>query len=475
MAPRTMRSRSLLLLVPSLLLALVGTAGPARAHVVGCGAVLTQDTTLGADLLDCQGDGLVIGADNITVDLGGHVVDGIFPNGGVTGQVGIANRAGHDGVTVRDGTVREFGRGVELDRADRNQVLDLQVASLDEYGILLQGGSGNRFAGNSVTSPGDVGIAVYGATGGPSRDNVVTGNRVEAPDIVGVAVEHRVVTGTTIEGNELLESQGAGHGGGVVVGQEPGTITGTRVRGNRLRDNSGGVLVGSSATDTVVERNDLLDNYAASIYTDGDRTLVRTNTVTSSWTGRYAEWGVQVDTDASGTRVEANTLSRLAYLGVDDSGRDTLITLNLIDGQIDPTTWTGIFGGIAVRPEARRTRVLGNLVRRLIGGGEVLGAGINVAGDDVTVAGNEVAETHSPGADGIRVTPEAARVLVAGNRASRNPDDGIDVDSPATTVTANVANDNGDYGIEAPGVTDGGGNRASGNGNPAQCLGVVCA
>ena len=63
-----------------------------------------------------------------------------------------------------------------------------------------------------MTSPGDVGIAVYGATGGPSRDNVVTGNRVEAPDIVGVAVEHRVVTGTTIEGNEPLAGPpGANH------------------------------------------------------------------------------------------------------------------------------------------------------------------------------------------------------------------------------------------------------------------------
>jgi hypothetical protein len=43
-------------------------------------------------------------------------------------------------------------------------------------------------------------------------------------------------------------------------------------------------------------------------------------------------------------------------------------------------------------------------------------------------------------------------------------------------VTANVANDNADLGIEAvPGVKDGGGNQASGNGNPAQCVGVVCS
>jgi len=42
------------------------------------------------------------------------------------------------------------------------------------------------------------------------------------------------------------------------------------------------------------------------------------------------------------------------------------------------------------------------------------------------------------------------------------------------TLTANVANHNADYGIEAPGVTDGGRNMARANGNPAQCLGVAC-
>ena len=44
-----------------------------------------------------------------------------------------------------------------------------------------------------------------------------------------------------------------------------------------------------------------------------------------------------------------------------------------------------------------------------------------------------------------------------------------------TTLRANTANNNGDLGIEAvPGVRDAGGNRASGNGNPLQCLNVFC-
>jgi hypothetical protein len=42
-------------------------------------------------------------------------------------------------------------------------------------------------------------------------------------------------------------------------------------------------------------------------------------------------------------------------------------------------------------------------------------------------------------------------------------------------LTKNTANDNGDLGIEAvSGVIYGGENTASGNGNPLQCLNVVC-
>ena len=38
-----------------------------------------------------------------------------------------------------------------------------------------------------------------------------------------------------------------------------------------------------------------------------------------------------------------------------------------------------------------------------------------------------------------------------------------------------IANHNHDLGIEAvPGVIDGGGNHAAGNGNPAQCINIDC-
>ncbi len=53
----------------------VSSSAPALAHGtadVRCGSVLTTDTTLRHDLLGCVGDGLVIGADGIKIDLNGR-------------------------------------------------------------------------------------------------------------------------------------------------------------------------------------------------------------------------------------------------------------------------------------------------------------------------------------------------------------------------------------------------------------------
>jgi hypothetical protein len=52
-------------------------AGAATAAPAHCGDVITQDTTLDSDLVDCFPVGLAIGADGITVDLDGHTIDGI--------------------------------------------------------------------------------------------------------------------------------------------------------------------------------------------------------------------------------------------------------------------------------------------------------------------------------------------------------------------------------------------------------------
>ena len=70
-------------------LTFVALAAPAAAQASGrdvaCGATLTSDTKLRADLTNCPGDGLVIGKDGITLDLGRRTIDGT----GAEGSTGI--------------------------------------------------------------------------------------------------------------------------------------------------------------------------------------------------------------------------------------------------------------------------------------------------------------------------------------------------------------------------------------------------
>jgi parallel beta-helix repeat protein len=99
--------------------------------------------------------------------------------------------------------------------------------------------------------------------------------------------------------------------------------------------------------------------------------------------------------------------------------------------------------------------------------------GIYFADSNHNVVRNNVADNND--IDGIFVAAGSRNTQIVGNRAVFNGDDGIDVNSSATTITRNTANKNGDLGIEAvPGVTDGGGNRASNNGDPRQCVNVDC-
>src|SRR5215211_2870896 len=125
--------------------------GRARASHVDCGETITADMTLDSDLINCPAHGIVIGADDITLDLNGHTVDG---DGGEDdfGDFGIDNMDGHDGVTIEGGSIRQFGEGVEMDGARDNIVRDLATSHQLHAGIFVLGSSDVRIEKNSVFS-----------------------------------------------------------------------------------------------------------------------------------------------------------------------------------------------------------------------------------------------------------------------------------------------------------------------------------
>ena len=150
-----------------------------------------------------------------------------------------------------------------------------------------------------------------------------------------------------------------------------------------------------------------------------------------------------------------------------DNGRDA-IRLGLSAGnRITQNTVTGNVYGIAVADFSSDNKVDRNVAT----GNQYFGVATwNSTG--TTIEKNQVTGSA---VHGIQVNPDASGVVLLQNYLQGNGDDGIHVESTATTITKNTAVYNTDLGISAPsGVTDGGGNKASGNGNPAQCTGVVC-
>ena len=92
-------------------LGIIGTAGPASAAHVSCGQTILVSTVLDSNIGPCGSTGLIVAANNITLDLNGFTV-----SGGPAGEGGPGILLyGTTGVTVKNGTVTQFDAGVSIE------------------------------------------------------------------------------------------------------------------------------------------------------------------------------------------------------------------------------------------------------------------------------------------------------------------------------------------------------------------------
>jgi parallel beta-helix repeat protein len=365
------------------------SADQALASDVKCGDTITRDTELERDLTNCPGNGIVIGADNIELDLNGHTIDG----DGVLGcpdeyacDFGVDNTAGHHGVTIEGGSIRDFATAVFVLGANDNRLRALSSSQNILGGLLLIGSNGSRIERNSISANGlttdQAGLIVFDSSEIRIERNAVSDNGDIGMFLVGVGdsrVERNAVSGnpeTGIgldgNGNEVSRNYVVQNGEGITVGGDENTITRNHVADSPAGVKGGGLgIFVAAGHDNLVERN--------------------------------------------------------FVVGASRSG----IQVSLLPEELEG-------GPPAVDTVVRHNHLRGN-------------------------------------GDGVLVQTTALGTVLERNHALGSGDDGINVESPATTLTGNRADGNRDLGIEAvPGIVDGGRNRARGNGNPAQCLNVAC-
>ena len=195
----------LLLAVAGLLVVL--SDGQAQASNVSCGDTITTDATLHRSLVNCPNNGIIIGADDVTLDLNYHRLDGDgTPAAGCNPRKEICDVGvdieGHDGVAVVHGSVREFGYGVFVGRARHNRVLGISSSRNLLFGFVVansarsvvRGCSGSRnlppegdgmglfsshhvrIVHNSFRRNGQLGIHVFDSTRILIKGNVISRN-----------------------------------------------------------------------------------------------------------------------------------------------------------------------------------------------------------------------------------------------------------------------------------------------------------
>ena len=278
----------------ALFLALAPTA---MAGHVQCGDAITQDTRLDGDVV-CGGGSqdpmtaLAIAADGVTLDLNGFSIVGPNLGEGVEDlQAGIATDGPRNSVTIRNGTIEGFDRGMVLQvsdstvrgvttdgavraSGDRNVVRD-NVVSDGEKNALTVDGNDNRVVRNSGSSGDSHGLVISGAR------NQVIGNTGESFIEAGIRVTDfadivlRDNVGLSSVGNGIEVENGSG---GVVVrnvANDNDSATGIVVVADDLlirnneasRNDLGGIVV--LGTGNTIKQNVANDNNPESLSTYG--------------------------------------------------------------------------------------------------------------------------------------------------------------------------------------------------------------
>jgi large repetitive protein len=239
----------------------------AGASNVSCGETITADTTLDGDLVDCPGNGIVIAADGVTLDLNGHTIDGdgelvdTCPGDGPC-NLGVVND-GHDGVTVRDGSVREFAVGAFVFSARHNRVVDISSSRHDFFGLVVAEAARTVVRDSSLSrniAPEGDGIGLFG-----SHDIRIVDNEIRNNPGPGIHVEES--TANLIKGN-LFSRNG------------PGLLM-ERADRNRVRRNRfipDGVIV-APGNRNVIARNELFRSVDGIAIEKGQGNLVARNEV----------------------------------------------------------------------------------------------------------------------------------------------------------------------------------------------------
>jgi parallel beta-helix repeat protein len=348
-------------------------SAPAASPQPKCGDTITADVTLHHNLVNCPNNGIIIGADNVTLDLNYHTIDGdaapctgCHPRTELT-DIGVVNH-GHDGVTVVHGAMRQFNAGVVVAAARHNRLLGLSSSRNRNLGFffqcvrcLVQNSAGNRTKG-----VGDqVGMLMFQS----HHDRILNSSfRHNAGGILSVDNTNTLITGNLFSRNRV--------DGFFMEGGDGFRITHNRA----VRNQESGIALGPGS-DNVITRNHVSRAGEGITVAKGHGNLIAHNVVA------HTDNGISLGVNGAGPL----------------SGARSVVRRNLVrDSRKD---------GFFVRNKDRHSRLKGNVAKR--SGDD----GFDVESRSAKLSNNRAVRNNDLGIEAVRGVADGG-----GNFARHNGD-----------------------------------------------------
>lgn len=215
-------------LLSMLLMGLLGGVASAQTAVSACQTLSSSGNYFLTTNLTATGSCLVIGADNVAIDLKGKTITGGGSDAGITDS-GVAR----DDVIIANGKITNFANGVDLAASGHAIITNLTVSNNSSNGIFIKGCC-NTLSSITANSNGGAGIYVN-SDDSNFTDIQASGNTGPGLDATECC---NTVIGSTLSNNT---------GGGVNIGDGDDFVIASKVENN----SSNGVVI-SGGTDGVV-------------------------------------------------------------------------------------------------------------------------------------------------------------------------------------------------------------------------------
>ncbi len=269
------------------------------SKIFACGDTVTESCTFNCDRGCENGHGLIIGADNITIDGNGYTLDGVLAGAcdEWIERSGIYN-PGYDKIVVENLEITNFCNGIYLEGDLRNLIEQNTIENCDIH-----------HNGNAVEDTRTHGIKmryVYNSTISDNQvhETIGRGDSCEngGNGIFLYAGDYNLIMNNTVYGNAKA---------GIFTKMKPKY---NNISSNIVTENGqGGIVLRCKLSSLfVIENNIASDNKGVGIYVGGEGNTLKDNTVTDNKNGSAYGWdgtGIWIDREAYNTTLIGNNVT----------------------------------------------------------------------------------------------------------------------------------------------------------------------